>query len=171
MRKGRRGFSLVEVVCAMTVVTIISAVTIGLISSSNRVMSNSKLAVGAANEARSIIDCYTAAVIQARMVYIDDNNTTETVEGTEFKKFFEYIEKFHNGIREVRPDQSNYDVQAHTYTFYYNGKYELVNQSDAIIIMKLTFPTDDNGKTTQPKVTVSRYNSKTNKPEKTLFSN
>lgn len=155
MRKGRRGFSLVEVVCAMTVVTIISAVTIGLISSSNRVMSNSKLAVGAANEARNIIDCYTAA----------------TVEGTEFKKFFEYIEKFHNGIREVRPDQSNYDVQAHTYTFYYNGKYELVNQSDAIIIMELTFPTDDNGKTTQPKVTVSRYNSKTNKPEKTLFSN
>lgn len=168
MRKGRRGFSLVEVVCAMTVVTIISAVTIGLISSSNRVMSNSKLAVGAANEARNIIDCYTAAVIQARM---DDNNITETVEGTESKKFFEYIETFLNGIREVRPDQSNYDVRAHTYTFYYNGKYELVNQSDAIIIMELTFPTDDNGKTTQPKVTVSRYNSKTNKPEKTLFSN
>ena len=168
MRKGRRGFSLVEVVCAMTVVTIISAVTIGLISSSNRVMSNSKLAVGAANEARNIIDCYTAAVIQARM---DDNNITETVEGTESKKFFEYIETFLNGIREVRPDQSNYDVRAHTYTFYYNGKYELVNQSDAIIIMELTFPTDDNGQTTQPKVTVSRYNSKTNKPEKTLFSN
>ena len=164
MRKGRRGFSLVEVVCAMTVVTIISAVTIGLISSSNRVMSNSKLAVGAANEARNIIDCYTAAVIQARMVYIDDNNTTETVEG----KFFEYIEKFHNG--EVIPDRAT-AYQNHTYTFYYNGKYELVNQSDAIIIMKLTFPTDDNGKTTQPKVTVSRYNSKTNKPEKTLFSN
>lgn len=168
MRKGRRGFSLVEVVCAMTVVTIISAVTIGLISSSNRVMSNSKLAVGAANEARNIIDCYTAAVIQARMVYIDDNNITETVEGTEFKKFFEYIEKFHNG--EVIPGRAT-AYQNHTYTFYYNGKYELVNQSDAIIIMKLTFPTDDNGKTTQPKVTVSRYNSKTNKPEKTLFSN
>lgn len=169
MRKGRRGFSLVEVVCAMTVVTIISAVTIGLISSSNRVMSNSKLAVGAANEARNIIDCYTAAVIQARMVYIDDdNNTTETVEGTEFKKFFEYIEKFHNG--EVIPDRAT-AYQNHTYKFYYNGKYELVNQSDAIIIMKLTFPTDDNEKTTQPKVTVSRYNSKTNKPEKTLFSN
>lgn len=164
MRKGRRGFSLVEVVCAMTVVTIISAVTIGLISSSNRVMSNSKLAVGAANEARNIIDCYTAAVIQARMVYIDDNNTTETVEG----KFFEYIENFHNG--EVIPDRAT-AYQNHTYTFYYNGKYELVNQSDAIIIMELTFPTDDNGKTTQPKVTVSRYNSKTNKPEKTLFSN
>ena len=164
MRKGRRGFSLVEVVCAMTVVTIISAVTIGLISSSNRVMSNSKLAVGAANEARNIIDCYTAAVIQARMVYIDDNNTTETVEG----KFFEYIEKFHNG--EVIPNRETAH-QNHTYTFYYNGKYELVNQSDAIIIMELTFPTDDNGKTTQPKVTVSRYNSKTNKPEKTLFSN
>lgn len=168
MRKGRRGFSLVEVVCAMTVVTIISAVTIGLISSSNRVMSNSKLAVGAANEARNIIDCYTAAVIQARMVYIDDNNTTETVEGTEFNKFFEYIEKFHNG--EVIPNRETAH-QNHTYTFYYNGKYELVNQSDAIIIMELTFPTDDNGKTTQPKVTVSRYNSKTNKPEKTLFSN
>ena len=166
MRKGRRGFSLVEVVCAMTVVTIISAVTIGLISSSNRVMSNSKLAVGAANEARNIIDCYTAAVIQARMVYI--NNTTETVEGTEFNKFFEYIEKFHNG--EVIPNRETAH-QNHTYTFYYNGKYELVNQSDAIIIMELTFPTDDNGKTTQPKVTVSRYNSKTNKPEKTLFSN
>ena len=164
MRKGRRGFSLVEVVCAMTVVTIISAVTIGLISSSNRVMSNSKLAVGAANEARNIIDCYTAAVIQARMVYIDDNNTTETVEG----KFFEYIEKFHKG--EVIPDRAT-AYQNHTYTFYYNGKYELVNQSDAIIIMELTFPTYDNGKTTQPKVTVSRYNSKTNKPEKTLFSN
>lgn len=171
MRKGRRGFSLVEVVCAMTVVTIISAVTIGLISSSNRVMSNSKLAVGAANEARNIIDCYTAAVIQARTDYIDGNDITETVEGVEFEKFFEYIEKFHNGIGEVRPDQSNYDVQAHTYTFYYNGKYELVNQSDAIIIMELTFPTDDNGKTTQPKVTVSRYNSKTKEPEKTLFSN
>ena len=168
MRKGRRGFSLVEVVCAMTVVTIISAVTIGLISSSNRVMSNSKLAVGAANEARSIIDCYTAAVIQARMVYIDDNNTTETVEGTECKKFFEYIEKFHNG--EVIPNRAT-AYQNHTYTFYYNGKYELVNQSDAIIIMELTFPTYGNGKTTQPKVTVSRYNSKTNKPEKTLFSN
>lgn len=165
MRKGRRGFSLVEVVCAMTVVTIISAVTIGLISSSNRVMSNSKLAVGAANEARNIIDCYTAAVIQARM---DDNNITETVEGTEIKKFFEYIEKFHNG--EVIPDRAT-AYQNHTYTFYYNGKYELVNQSDAIIIMELTFPTDGNGKTTQPKVTVSRYNSKTNKPEKTLFSN
>lgn len=168
MRKGRRGFSLVEVVCAMTVVTIISAVTIGLISSSNRVMSNSKLAVGAANEARNIIDCYTAAVIQARMVYIDDNKTTETVEDTEFNKFFEYIKTFHNG--EVIPDIATAH-QNHTYTFYYNGKYELVNQSDAIIIMELTFPTYDNGKTTQPKVTVSRYNSKTNKPEKTLFSN
>ena len=102
------------------------------------------------------------------MVYIDDNKTTETVEGTEFKKFFEYIEKFHNG--EVIPNRAT-AYQNPTYTFYYNGKYELVNQSDAIIIMELTFPTDDNGKTTQPKVTVSRYNSKTNKPEKTLFSN
>lgn len=164
MRKGRRGFSLVEVVCAMTVVTIISAVTIGLISSSNRVMNNSKLAVGAANEVRNIIDCYTAAVIQARM----DNNTTETVESVEFEKFFEYIGKFHNG--EVIPDRAT-AYQNHTYTFYYNGKYELVNQSDAIIRMELTFPTDDNEKTTQPKVTVSCYNSKTNKPEKTLFSN
>ena len=154
MRKGRRGFSLVEVVCAMTVVTIISAVTIGLISSSNRVMSNSKLAVGAANEARNIIDCYTAAVIQARMVYIDDNNTTETVEGTEF---IEYIKKFHNG--EVIPNRETAH-QNHTYTFYYNGKYELVNQSDAIIIMKLTFPTDDNGKTTQPKVTARQISPK-----------
>ena len=101
MRKGRRGFSLVEVVCAMTVVTIISAVTIGLISSSNRVMSNSKLAVGAANEARNIIDCYTAAVIQARMVYIDDNNTTETVEGTEFEKFFEYYDMKDSWVYEL----------------------------------------------------------------------
>lgn len=163
MRKGRRGFSLVEVVCAMTVVTIISAVTIGLISSSNRVMSNSKLAVGAANEARNIIDCYTAAVIQARMVYID--NTTETVEGTEFKKFFEYIEKFHNGIREVRPDQSNYDVRTHTYTFYYNGKYELVSEEAYTVRLELTTMDGE-----QPAVKVIRYD-KNKKNEKTLFSN
>ena len=83
MRKGRRGFSLVEVVCAMTVVTIISAVTIGLISSSNRVMSNSKLAVGAANEARSIIDCYTAAVIQAQA----QGSLTETAFEAFYHKF------------------------------------------------------------------------------------
>ena len=153
MRKGRRGFSLVEVVCAMTVVTIISAVTIGLISSSNRVMSNSKLAVGAANEARNIIDCYTAAVIQAQGDSPNDN-------------FKIYISKLYGITAEY-----DYTPSSDTYTFYYNGKYELVNQSDAIIIMKLTFPTYDNGKTTQPKVTVSRYNSKTNKPEKTLFSN
>lgn len=151
MRKGRRGFSLVEVVCAMTVVTIISAVTIGLISSSNRVMSNSKLAVGAANEARNIIDCYTAAVIQAQA----QGSSTETA-------FEAFVRRLYGTT--ATPDSD-------TYTFYYNGKYELVNQSDAIIIMELTFPTDDNGKTTQPKVTVSRYNSKTNKPEKTLFSN
>lgn len=156
MRKGRRGFSLVEVVCAMTVVTIISAVTIGLISSSNRVMSNSKLAVGAANEARNIIDCYTAAVIQAQA----QGSSTETA--------FDYFVKILYGITaEYEPPSGGSDP----YKFYYNGKYELVNQSDAIIIMELTFPTDDNGKTTQPKVTVSRYNSKTNKPEKTLFSN
>ena len=154
MRKGRRGFSLVEVVCAMTVVTIISAVTIGLISSSNRVMSNSKLAVGAANEARNIIDCYTAAVIQAQG---DSPNYNFKI----------YISKLYGPTAEYEPPSGGSD----TYTFYYNGKYELVNQSDAIIIMKLTFPTDGNGKTTQPKVTVSRYNSKTNKPEKTLFSN
>lgn len=157
MRKGRRGFSLVEVVCAMTVVTIISAVTIGLISSSNRVMSNSKLAVGAANEARNIIDCYTAAVIQAQGDSPNDN-------------FEIYISKLYGttmGYAHPYDDEKKSD----TYTFYYNGKYELVNQSDAIIIMELTFPTDDNGKTIQPKVTVSRYNSKTNKPEKTLFSN
>lgn len=155
MRKGRRGFSLVEVVCAMTVVTIISAVTIGLISSSNRVMSNSKLAVGAANEARNIIDCYTAAVIQAQV----RGSSTETA-----------LEAF---VRRLYGPTAEYEhtLGSDTYTFYYNGKYELVNQSDAIIIMELTFPTDDNGKTTQPKVTVSRYNSKTNKPEKTLFSN
>lgn len=154
MRKGRRGFSLVEVVCAMTVVTIISAVTIGLISSSNRVMSNSKLAVGAANEARNIIDCYTAAVIQAQGDSPNDN-------------FEIYISKLYGTTTGYEPPSGGFDP----YTFYYNGKYELVNQSDAIIIMELTFPTDDNGKTTQPKVTVSRYNSKTNKPEKTLFSN
>lgn len=153
MRKGRRGFSLVEVVCAMTVVTIISAVTIGLISSSNRVMSNSKLAVGAANEARNIIDCYTAAVIQAQGDSPNDN-------------FKIYISKLYGITAEY-----DYTPSSDTYTFYYNGKYELVNQSDAIIIMELTFPTYGNGKTTQPKVTVSRYNSKTNKPEKTLFSN
>lgn len=153
MRKGRRGFSLVEVVCAMTVVTIISAVTIGLISSSNRVMSNSKLAVGAANEARNIIDCYTAAVIQAQGDSPNDN-------------FEIYIFKLYGTTMGYE-----HTPGSDTYTFYCNGKYELVNQSDAIIIMKLTFPTDDNGKTTQPKVTVSRYNSKTNKPEKTLFSN
>lgn len=153
MRKGRRGFSLVEVVCAMTVVTIISAVTIGLISSSNRVMSNSKLAVGAANEARNIIDCYTAAVIQAQGDSPNDN-------------FEIYISKLY-----VTTMGYEHTPGSDTYTFYYNGKYELVNQSDAIIIMELTFPTDDNVKTTQPKVTVSRYNSKTNKPEKTLFSN
>ena len=155
MRKGRRGFSLVEVVCAMTVVTIISAVTIGLISSSNRVMSNSKLAVGAANEARSIIDCYTAAVIQAQV----RGSSTETA-------FEAFVRRLYGTTAEYE-----YTPSSDTYTFYYNGKYELVNQSDAIIIMELTFPTDDNGKTTQPKVTVSRYNSKTNKPEKTLFSN
>ncbi len=155
MRKGRRGFSLVEVVCAMTVVTIISAVTIGLISSSNRVMSNSKLAVGAANEARNIIDCYTAAVIQAQVW----GSSTETA-------FEAFVRRLYGTTAEYE-----YTPSSDTYTFYYNGKYELVNQSDAIIIMELTFPTDDNGKTTQPKVTVSRYNSKTNKPEKTLFSN
>lgn len=155
MRKGRRGFSLVEVVCAMTVVTIISAVTIGLISSSNRVMSNSKLAVGAANEARNIIDCYTAAVIQAQV----RGSSTETA-------FEAFVRRLYGITAEYE-----YTPSSDTYTFYYNGKYELVNQSDAIIIMELTFPTDDNGKTTQPKVTVSRYNSKTNKPEKTLFSN
>ncbi len=155
MRKGRRGFSLVEVVCAMTVVTIISAVTIGLISSSNRVMSNSKLAVGAANEARNIIDCYTAAVIQAQV----RGSSTETA-------FEAFVRRLYGTTAEYE-----YTPSSDTYTFYYNGKYELVNQSDAIIIMELTFPTDDNGKTTQPKVTVSRYNSKTNKPEKTLFSN
>ena len=155
MRKGRRGFSLVEVVCAMTVVTIISAVTIGLISSSNRVMSNSKLAVGAANEARNIIDCYTAAVIQAQV----RGSATETA-------FEAFVRRLYGTTAEYE-----YTPSSDTYTFYYNGKYELVNQSDAIIIMELTFPTDDNGKTTQPKVTVSRYNSKTNKPEKTLFSN
>ena len=155
MRKGRRGFSLVEVVCAMTVVTIISAVTIGLISSSNRVMSNSKLAVGAANEARNIIDCYTAAVIQAQV----RGSSTETA-------FEAFVRRLYGTTAEYE-----YTPSSDTYTFYYNGKYELVNQSDAIIIMELTFPTDGNGKTTQPKVTVSRYNSKTNKPEKTLFSN
>ena len=155
MRKGRRGFSLVEVVCAMTVVTIISAVTIGLISSSNRVMSNSKLAVGAANEARNIIDCYTAAVIQAQA----QGSLTETA-------FEAFVKRLYGITAEYE-----YTPSSDPYTFYYNGKYELVNQSDAIIIMELTFPTDDNGKTTQPKVTVSRYNSKTNKPEKTLFSN
>lgn len=155
MRKGRRGFSLVEVVCAMTVVAIISAVTIGLISSSNRVMSNSKLAVGAANEARNIIDCYTAAVIQAQV----RGSSTETA-------FEAFVRRLYGTTAEYE-----YTPSSDTYTFYYNGKYELVNQSDAIIIMELTFPTDDNGKTTQPKVTVSRYNSKTNKPEKTLFSN
>ena len=157
MRKGRRGFSLVEVVCAMTVVTIISAVTIGLISSSNRVMSNSKLAVGAANEARNIIDCYTAAVIQAQGDSPNDN----------FEIYISKLYGLYGTTTGYEPPSGGSD----TYTFYYNGKYELVNQSDAIIIMELTFPTDDNGKTTQPKVTVSRYNSKTNKPEKTLFSN
>ena len=156
MRKGRRGFSLVEVVCAMTVVTIISAVTIGLISSSNRVMSNSKLAVGAANEARNIIDCYTAAVIQAQA----QGSSTETA-------FEAFVRRLYGTAAEYEHTSGCSDP----YKFYYNGKYELVNQSDAIIIMELTFPTDDNGKTTQPKVTVSRYNSKTNKPEKTLFSN
>ena len=158
MRKGRRGFSLVEVVCAMTVVTIISAVTIGLISSSNRVMSNSKLAVGAANEARNIIDCYTAAVIQAQAQAQGDSPNDN---------FEIYISKLYGTTTGYA---YSYDDEK-KYTFYYNGKYELVNQSDAIIIMELTFPTDDNGKKTQPKVTVSRYNSKTNKPEKTLFSN
>lgn len=156
MRKGRRGFSLVEVVCAMTVVTIISAVTIGLISSSNRVMSNSKLAVGAANEARNIIDCYTAAVIQAQA----KGSSTETA-------FVEAFGRLYGTTTGYELPSGGSDP----YKFYYNGKYELVNQSDAIIIMELTFPTDDNGKKTQPKVTVSRYNSKTNKPEKTLFSN
>ena len=158
MRKGRRGFSLVEVVCAMTVVTIISAVTIGLISSSNRVMSNSKLAVGAANEARNIIDCYTAAVMQAQAQAQGDSPNDN---------FEIYISKLYGTTTGYA---YSYDDEK-KYTFYYNGKYELVNQSDAIIIMELTFPTDDNGKKTQPKVTVSRYNSKTNKPEKTLFSN
>ncbi len=153
MRKGRRGFSLVEVVCAMTVVTIISAVTIGLISSSNRVMSNSKLAVGAANEARNIMDCYTAAVIRAQGITTEDN-------------FKEYISKLYGTTAEYEhPSDSD------TYTFYYNGKYELVAKSDAIVIMELTFPTDDEEDTTQPKITISRCNSKTKEPEKTLFSN
>lgn len=157
MRKGRRGFSLVEVVCAMTVVTIISAVTIGLISSSNRVMSNSRLAVGAANEARNIIDCYTAAVIQAQA----QDSTTED-------NFKEYISKLYETSAKYA---YSYDDEKKAYTFYYNGKYELVAKSDAIVIMKLTFPTDDEEDTTQPKITVSRCNSKTKEPEKTLFSN
>lgn len=155
MRKERRGFSLVEVVCAMTVVTIISAVTIGLISSSNRVMSNSRLAVGAANEARNIIDCYTAAVIKAQ----GGSTSTKTA-------FDDFVKKLYGTAAEYEhPSDSD------TYTFYYNGEYELVAKSDAIVIMKLTFPTDDEGNTTSPKITVSRCNSKTKEPEKTLFSN
>lgn len=159
MRKGRRGFSLVEVVCAMTVVTIISAVTIGLISSSNRVMSNSKLAVGAANEARNIIDCYTAAVIQAQA----QGSTTSTKTA-----FDDFVKKLYGTAAEYA---YSYDDEKKAYTFYYNGKYELVAKSDAIVIMELTFPTDDEEDTTQPKITVSRCNSKTKEPEKTLFSN
>ncbi len=160
MRKGRRGFSLVEVVCAMTVVTIISAVTIGLISSSNRVMSNSRLAVGAANEARNIMDCYTAAVIQAQ----GDPTSTKTAFVDDF------VKKLYGTAAEAEGAYSC-DPEKKAYTFYYNGEYELVAKSDAIVIMKLTFPTDDEGNTTSPKITVSRCNSKTKEPEKTLFSN
>ncbi len=163
MRKGRRGFSLVEVVCAMTVVTIISAVTIGLISSSNRVMSNSRLAVGAANEARNIMDCYTAAVIQAQAQVQGGSTSTED-------NFGAYISELYRTAAEAEGAYS-YDPEKKAYTFYYNGEYELVAKSDAIVIMKLTFPTDDEGNTTSPKITVSRCNSKTKEPEKTLFSN
>lgn len=159
MGKGRRGFSLVEVVCAMTIVTIISVVTIGLISSSNRVMSNSKLAVGAANEARNIIDCYTAAVMQARAT-IDTKSPSETLQGKEFSKFLDYVEKLHEGEEALQRD-AVYNVETSTYTFYYNGKYELVSKDKSTV--ELTLITQD-GKL--PEVEVKRRDNK-----KILFSN
>ena len=155
MRKGRRGFSLVEVVCAMTVVTIISAVTIGLISSSNRVMSNSKLAVGAANEARTIIDCYTAAVIQAQAQAQGDSPNDN---------FEIYISKLYGtttGYAYSYDDEKKSD----TYTFYYNGKYELVSEEAYTVRLELTTIDGE-----QPAVKVIRYD-KNKKNEKTLFSN
>lgn len=155
MRKGRRGFSLVEVVCAMTVVTIISAVTIGLISSSNRVMSNSKLAVGAANEARNIIDCYTAAVIQAQAQAQGDSPNDN---------FEIYISKLYGtttGYAYSYDDEKKSD----TYTFYYNGKYELVSEEAYTVRLELTTIDGE-----QPAVKVIRYD-KNKKNEKTLFSN
>ena len=63
MKKSKKGFTLVEVMVAIAVIAIISAVTITLVATSGDMLNEADDVVWASAEARNIADCYAKSKI------------------------------------------------------------------------------------------------------------
>ena len=63
MKNSKKGFTLVEVVVAIAVIAIISAVTITLVATSGYMLDEADDVIWASAEARNIADCYVKSRI------------------------------------------------------------------------------------------------------------
>ena len=63
MKNSKKGFTLVEVVVAIAVIAIISAVTITLVATSGDMLNEADDVIWASAEARNVADCYAKSII------------------------------------------------------------------------------------------------------------
>ncbi len=61
MRNPRKGFSIVEVIIALAIITLVSAVVVSLVMSSNHIENNSMSVMTATNVTENVIECFRFA--------------------------------------------------------------------------------------------------------------
>lgn len=129
MKNKRAGFSIVEVACAMAIVAIISGVVIAVIASSRDIMDISQSWIDASAEAQSVIGCYIAAEKEPSGLA----KQAQFIEklGLFYDKDKSEMVKYDAGIQDNAPvyrhEPSTNEAKYEKYTFYYNGKFELLN--------------------------------------------
>lgn len=91
--KNRRGFTVVELVVAITIIVIVSATAIGLINTQNKIHQQTMQTVEATNMAENAIECFRWAnsISEFETAYEKTFNGKITIEGNTENGLTDYI--------------------------------------------------------------------------------
>lgn len=155
MKNFKKGFTLVEVIVALSVIAVISAVAITVVSMSGNMLSEADNTVWASAEARNIVDCYTKSKISGADDFIDD--------------FIGRVGVVHNVADMEGKYIHNSESETNEYKFYFDADYKLVDAPAADIaggyLFRLEMKIDDGE---LESLTVKKYNANPSK-EKSVY--
>ena len=85
--KNRRGFTVVELVVAITIIVIVSATAIGLINTQNKIHQQTMQTVEATNMAENAIECFRVTSSEAEFVEAYAKTFTDKARPTDLLNF------------------------------------------------------------------------------------